>query len=125
MPFLKGGDLRLQPGDFDQPCDFYAVSPVLDSAGGVVNPADSAVSKTLQYRLNANVMPLKSQELQDGERLVGDTWSTVSIPYIPSRIPKQGMRIVLALTGAELEIRGVDHISFSRQKVELSCRLLV
>lgn len=125
MPFLKTGDLRVQPGDFDQPCDFYTVDPELDSAGGVVNPADAAVSKTLAYRLNANVAPFKSQELQDGQRIVGETWSTISIPYIPSRIPRQGMRVVLRMTGAEMEIRGVDHISFSRQKVELTCKLVV
>lgn len=126
MPFIKRGDIRIQPGDFDQPVDFYSIDPTLDPSGGVVNPATQAQgTPTLVYSMFANISPFNSQELPDAERLVGDTWSVISIPYYATALPKQGMRCKIKMTGDEYEVRGVDHLSFSRQKVELTCKLVV
>jgi head-tail adaptor len=124
MPFIKKGDERVQPGDFDQPCDLYTVPQTKDSAGGVINPADAAVNKVFAYSVFANVSPFNSLEIPDAQRIVGETWSTISIPFMATRIPKQGMRLIVKATAEEYEIRGVSNISMSRRKVELTCKLI-
>ena len=125
MAFIKKGDDRVQPGDFDQPCEVYTVNiAARDSAGGVVNPADAAISKTFAYSLFANVSPFNSLEIPDAQRIVGETWSTISIPFMASRIPARGSRIIVKATGEEYEVRGVEPVSMSRRKVELTCKLV-
>jgi hypothetical protein len=125
MPFIKKGDERVQPGDFDQPCDFYTVDGTRDSAGGVINPADAAINKTFAYMLFANVAPFNALELPDADRVIGETWSTISVPYFASVRPSVGMRLVVKATSEEYEIRGVSPLSMSRRKTELTCKLVV
>jgi len=125
MPIeLRKGDLALQPGYFDQVCDFYAVSPALDATGAPVDPASAAVAPTLVYTLFANVSKYQGQETRDALTKLGEVWATISIRYFPSRIPVEGMRVKHRLASEEYEIISVDEVSFARTKIELTCRLI-
>ena len=119
MPnYLKKGDPRAQPGHYDNPATFYNVAQSQSGTGAVVR------NKTLAWTAFVNVAPYQGLELRDALREIGETWATISLQYVPSRQPKEGMRIVLTITQEEYEIRGVEHLSMARHKVELTCRLV-
>lgn len=124
MPQLRKGDLALQPGYFDQVCDFYTVDSTQDASGAVIDPASEAVGKTLAYTLYANVAPYQGQETIEARTKIGEVFVTMSIRYFPSRIPIEGMRVVHKLTGYEYEITAVEPIAYTRTKIELTCKLI-
>lgn len=116
--YLKKGDPRLQPGHLDNPATFYFVDQPQSSTGAVDR------TKRLAYTAMVNVGPYEGGELRDAQREIGESWATISMQWVPSRLPQEGMRIVLSITGEEYEIRGVGHLSMARHKVELTCRLV-
>lgn len=124
MPSLRKGDYALQPGYFDQPLDFYTVNPALDAAGGVLDPSSIAVAPVHAYKMLGNVGPYQGLELRDALTKLGEQWATISIRWARSRLPVEGMRVVVKATGDEYEVTGVEHLSTLRRKVELTCRLI-
>lgn len=112
-------DSRLQGGGgLSQPLVFFAVQELLDP--------ESAVQRTPveAYRAFGEVSPYLGLETRDALREIGETWSTISIRYHKSRVPLEGMQVLVRLTGETYEIRGTAHLDFSRKKVELTCRLI-
>ncbi len=120
MPrYAKTGDPRINAGHYDQPASFFTMVQTQSSTGAVDR------TKTFAYTANVNVAPYEGIELQDSLRVVGETWYTLAMQYMPSRLPTEGMRVVIKRTQEELEVRGVKEIGFARAKVELTCRKLV
>ena len=116
--YLRKGDPVVTGSDFDQPAAFYTVSQTQSGTGADVR------TKILAYNAFVNVAPYQGTELRDALREIGETWYTVSLQWSKSRLPTEGMRLVIKATGDEFEVRGVEHMSFARRKVELTCRKL-
>jgi hypothetical protein len=119
MPrYFKKGDVRSNAGGFDKPADFYTVVQTQSSTGA------NERTKTFAWSGFVNVAPYQGMELRDALREIGETWSTISIQYMPSRLPVEGMWLKLKWTGDWYEIRGVSGDASAYGKVELTCRKL-
>lgn len=125
--FLKKGDERIQAGHFDQPTLFFTPKQTQDAAGGELRTPTirSVQGASPDYFAWTNVQPYTATITEVDRRLAAETWSLISMRYARSRIPKAGMLLQLKLTSEIYEIRGVDHVSFNRKKIELTCRLIV
>ncbi len=124
MPGLNPADYKISSGELDRPLMFYTVNPALDPAGGVLDPASQAVNPIFAYQVFGGLSPYNGVELRDALTKVGEQWTKGVIRYSPSRLPKEGMRMVDKWSGDEYEITGVQPIGSKRLRVELTCRKL-
>lgn len=115
---LKKGDARLQPGLFNSPVTFYNMVETTGVGGQVIR------TPVLAYTAFANVQPFSSLEAREAERVIGEIWAIISIQYFRSRLPIEGMTVVIKSSGETFEVRGVEQIDYDYRKVELTCRLV-
>jgi head-tail adaptor len=124
--FLKKGDDRLQPGQFDTPIFVYDVTSTSDGAGGEIRTprVEDLGSAAPTYSAIANVQWFQGQLELDAGKTIGVQMALISIMYSPSRQPVQGTLVKIKSTGQCLEVTFVDSVNMARKKVELTCRLI-
>ncbi len=119
---LNPADYKLASGELDRPLRFYSVPPPLDAAGGVLDPAAAAINPTFLWQIYGGNLPYQGVEIRDALTKLGETWATFVIRYAPSRIVKEGYRVIDVWSSDEFEVTGVMPIGNKRLRVQLTCR---